>query len=48
MAITLEELTKKIAELEERLKKLEEKHPQNPRIGLTIEEAKAKYIAYKT
>ena len=44
--LTLEELTKKVAELEERLKKLEEKHPQNPRIGLTIEEAKAKIAEY--
>jgi len=45
-ALTLEELTKKISELEERLKKLEEKHPNNPRLGLTIEEAKAKIAEY--
>ena len=44
--LTLEELTKKVAELEERLEKLEEKHPNNPRLGLTIEEAKAKIAEY--
>ena len=40
--LTLDELTKKVAELEKRLKKLEAKHPNDPRLGLTIEEAKAK------
>jgi len=52
--LTLEELTKKVSELEERLKKLEEKHsftpfkdrPNNPRLGLTIEEAKAKIAEF--
>ncbi|MBC8233004.1 hypothetical protein H8E77_25960 [bacterium] len=44
--LTLEELTKKVIELEERLKKLEAKHPNDPRLGLTIEEAKAKIAEF--
>jgi len=44
--LTLEELTKKVAELEKRVKKLEEKHPNDPRLGLTIEEAKAKIAEF--